>query len=162
MEKVIILNGLARSGKDSFVSFYSKYSKELIHNISTVDDVKEIAKAMGWNGEKDDKSRNLLSDLKYLWTEYNDGIFKKMINFCLSHEGIVFIHCREPKEIQKFKDYFGEDCTTLLIKRENIEAPNNHADMNVYKYRYDKVVLNNGTIEEYRDKVKEIVESNWL
>ena len=32
--------------------------------ISSVDKVKEIARIAGWNGEKDDKGRKLLADLK--------------------------------------------------------------------------------------------------
>mgnify|MGYP003413829183 CR=1 FL=1 len=40
----------------------------------------------------------------------------------LPTHALTFIHCREPKEIQRFKDYYGKECITLLIRRAAVET----------------------------------------
>jgi hypothetical protein len=157
MKKVIIINGVARSGKDLFIEYYAKYSKHLVSNVSTVDKVKDLAKYMGWSGVKDDKSRKFLCDLKILWTDFNDYIFKDMLEFCLNTDGIIFIHCREPKEISRFKEALGDACVTLLIERPGIEIPNNIADKSVAGYSYDVKVYNDSTFEAYENKIKDLI-----
>lgn len=156
-KKVIIINGVATSGKDEFIKIYRHQSMKPIYNWSSIDSVKNIASIMGWNGIKDDKSRKFLSDIKDLWTEFNDGIFKDLcLQAELKDDCIIFIHCREPKAIDQFKQYFKDQCLTLLIDRPGINTPNNHADQGVFDYDYDIIVKNDGSIEDYREKVKQI------
>ncbi len=162
MKKVIIINGTARSGKDTVVEIFTKLQNKIVFNKSTVEIPKEIATSIGWDGTKDDKSRKFLSDLKDLITEYNDGIFKSLINFVnlQNQYSVIFIHCREPKEIAKFKEYFGDQCVTLLVDAQKRlkHIPDNHADKNVYNYKYDLVIDNNSTIENLHEEVKKLIE----
>lgn len=160
MNKIVIINGQAQSGKDTFVRFYKKHSKKRVFNLSTITEVKEIAKLMGWNGQKDDKSRKFLSDLKKLWVEYNDGIFEELKEFCWnykSEENVIFIHCREPKEISKFRKEFLLQCTTLLIERKGLVCPDNASDKEVNQYHYEMIVENNGTEEEFEQQIIKLV-----
>ena len=70
-KKIVIINGSGGVGKDTFVDFCKEFTN--VRNISSVDKVKEAAKILvNWNGEKDEKSRKLLSDLKRISVEYND------------------------------------------------------------------------------------------
>ena len=69
--KIICVNGYARSGKDTFCNF-AFYHRGLVYTYSTIDEVKKLAKKIGWDGEKDAKGRKFLSDLKDCLTEYND------------------------------------------------------------------------------------------
>lgn len=79
MKEIVVINGSGGVGKDTFVQFCGEYAP--IMNISSVDKVKEAAKVLaGWNGEKDEKSRKFLSDLKELGIEYNDAPFKYISN----------------------------------------------------------------------------------
>ena len=55
MKKILVINGMAGAGKDTFVSFLKQYFNIL--HISMVDIAKKAAKDAGWNGEKDE-SRN--------------------------------------------------------------------------------------------------------
>ncbi len=147
-KKIIVINGTGGSGKDSFVELTSKYAK--IYNFSSVDKVKEIARMIGWHGEKDDKSRKFLSDLKKITTEYNDLSYesiKDAINyFEKSDFEIMFIHIREPNEIARVVSAFG--AKTLLIKRQNYSLiTSNYSDANVENYSYD-YVIENTTLEE--------------
>ena len=158
---IIIINGSGGVGKDTFI----EYCNELINikNISSVDKVKEAAKILvDWNGEKDEKSRKLLSDLKKLSIEYNDYptlyIEKQADDFIKDGgKGLMFIHVREIEEIKKIKDIL--KATTLLITSNRVEKIlTNKSDSNVEEYDYDYYINNDGTLEELRQKAKDFVE----
>ncbi len=161
--QVIVINGRPRAGKDAFVSLCQKHVY-WCRNISTVDFVKEVAFFCGWNGEKTPENRAFLSDLKDLLTQWGDVPFKKVRMAILRHEAeaicydftsddvLVFVHCREPQEIDKFVKEF--NATTLLIRREAVETneQSNHADAEVFNYSYDYIIENNGTLEDLEQK----------
>ena len=154
MKNIIIINDFGGSGKDTFVELVSKYNK--VYNFSSVEKVKEIAKIIGWNGEKNEKSRKFLSDLKKLTTDYNDMSFnsiKEAINdFKLSDKEIMFIHIREPEEIKRAVLEFS--AKTLLIKREDInKITSNYSDANVENYDYDYVITNT-TLKDLENQAK--------
>lgn len=175
--KIIVINGSGTSGKDTVVTMVKDYMNirkiggkpsALVTNISSVDQIKEIASTLGWNGEKNDKSRKFLSDLKDLSTNYNNGPFKyiqNQINLArgrsLFHsktlgidlDTLVFVHIREPEEIRKMKEYYGDDCVTLLIKRDSVEQFSNHADKNVDNYSYMDIINNNGSLKELNKNI---------
>ena len=67
---VIVINGAGGVGKDTLCELASKHFK--VYNVSSITPIKEIASMCGWRGEKDDKARKFLSDLKRLTVEYND------------------------------------------------------------------------------------------
>ena len=160
MEKnVIIINGTGGSGKDTFVEFCGEFTS--IINISSVDKVKEAAKTLvGWNGEKDEKSRKLLVDLKQLSIEYNNYpskyIWEKYNEFMGSNERYLFIHIREIDEIIKAKKML--NAKTLLVKNPRVELiTSNDSDGNVYNYNYDYVIENDGTLEDLKNKAKQFL-----
>lgn len=63
----------------------------------------------------------------------------------------MFIHVREPEEIEKLKQEFG--CITLLIMNINKEGiSSNMADANVENYEYDFVVHNDGDLMALKSK----------
>ena len=160
MVQIVIVNGMPTSGKSTFVEYCLRKLGYLGREISTVDFVKEIAIMAGWNGEKTPRNRRFLSDLKDLLTEWGDVPFKKIEqakrNFECELESygmddakaFLFVHCREPKEIQKIKDRLG--AYTVLIRREDVETDNqsNHADGNVFNFKYDMVINNNHGLKE--------------
>ena len=157
-KNIIIINGTGGSGKDTFVEFVSKYSK--VMNFSSVDKVKEIAKIVGWDGSKEEKDRKFLSDLKKLTTEYNDMSFNSIKEtvkkFKKSEDEILFIHIREPEEIERtVKTFKGK---ALLVKREGLEnITSNYSDANVENYEYD-FYIQNTTLEDLEKKAKEFSE----
>lgn len=157
---VVVINGIGGSGKDTFVECCKKVCKIGIDNISTIDIVKEAAQILGWENDKTDNGRKFLSDLKKLSVKYNDCPYQycKENIMCSPPWNIVFVHCREPKEIERFVQDF--DAKTLLIRRPDIDIPQNESDMNVENYPYDYIVVNDGTIEDL--KIKADVFIGWL
>lgn len=168
-KKVVIINGSAGVGKDEFVNqirtifSLDPYFPE-IYNYSSVDWIKEVATMMGWNGKKDEKSRKFLSDLKDLSTQYNDMPLKKMsevVEMFKEHHSlkILFLHIREPEEIEKAKKEF--DAKTLLIKSNRVRhVVSNHADGEVFEYSYDYTINNDGTLDDLWNEACKFV--NWL
>lgn len=167
--KVVIINGSAKTGKDQFARIFKKHYDHLSVNWSTIDKVKKIAKRnFGWDGKKTDKSRKFLSDIKKLWSEYNNGPFEDMDKKISDHYYeigkerkyvVYFIHCREPHEIQKFVDKFQESCITILLKRDDREVPNNDSDKNVENYKYDYYFDNNGNKGRLEKEVLKFIEN---
>ena len=155
MKEIFIINGSGGVGKDTFIDFVSKHM--YVENYSSVDKVKKIAKIIGWDGGKTEKDRKFLSDLKLLTTEYNDMPFqcmkKKVDNFYNdSIASVLFLHIREPEEIDRAVKEFG--AKTILIKRDKVKhIKSNMADENVYNYSYDFIIENNGSLEDLEDSV---------
>jgi hypothetical protein len=150
-KRVVIINGSGGVGKDTFVKFCSEYTG--VVNISSVDVIKSAASILGWNGGKAEIDRKFLSDLKLLATDYNDHSFN-YIKECIKRfkyneqSSILFIHLREPGEIEKLKKEFPE-IITLLIKNKNVEGiSSNMADANVDKYQYNYVIPNDDTLSD--------------
>jgi hypothetical protein len=154
--KIIIINGSASVGKDEFVKVFKKNYKYKCINWSTIDEVKKISKKnFGWNGEKTDEARKFLSEIKRVWTEFNNGPFNDMIqkiNKNNIENTIHFVHCREPHEIQKFVDFYGDSCITLLIKKDYCDIPDNPSDRNVEDFKYQHTISNNGSKKELEQK----------
>ena len=163
--KYFIINGRPRSGKDTFVNFCLEELGAFGKLISTVDFVKKIAIKCGWDKTKTPKNRKFLSDLKDLLTNWGDVPYKKtlqeidMFKFDLdywdvSDKGVVFIMCREPKEIERFEREL--NAKSVLIRRASVEfeQQSNHADSEVLNHKYDYIIENNSTVDELKEKAK--------
>ena len=104
-----------------------------------------------------------LSDLKLLTTDYSDMPFKeikKKVEKFMSDKTyeVMFIDIREPEEIERAKTVFG--AKAILIENNNVKhISSNMADANVYNYKYDYVIQNNGTLEEFKENVEKFYRS---
>jgi len=157
-KEVFAINGTGGVGKDTFIEFCEEFVE--VKNISSVDKIKEAAKVLGWTGSKEEKDRKMLSDLKKLSVDYNEGPTNYIVNefekFKQSNERIMFVHVREAEEIDKLKNLI--NCKTLLItsKRINIII-SNRSDGLVLEYKYDEEIKNDGTLEELKENAKEFL-----
>lgn len=157
---VLIVNGFATSGKDTFMAQIKSYGNsynDKTEIVSIIDYVKEIALSIGWNGEKDEAGRKLLSDLMNILTEYNNSPIKKMyqvIDGCLGtgyHNLCICV--RSPEVIETLKNYatsLGIKVFTILIKNDNVEQiTSNTADASVLDYSYDITIENNSSLNDF-------------
>lgn len=165
---VIIINGYPTSGKDTFCDFADDDYMNI--HYSTVDTVKYLASDMGWNGRKSPENRNMLSALKDFYVKWFDGTFNEMTKIirdeiiCCDKPcgNFIFFHIREPEEITRVKQYCAEsnvDCYTVFLIRDEVENTNhgNHADNNVANMSYDVIVTNNGTLDDFKVKTKQVL-----
>lgn len=176
--KVILINGSGGSGKDTVVELVSSYlkNKYSIENISTIDEIKRIARSMGWDNQKDEKGRQFLADLKQAWTKYNNGaneeVLKTLCNYNAYEnyspkEYVIFVHCREPEALAWFKEKLKNhkiSVCTLIVKRENIIEFFNDADQNVTQFDYDIALINHGDLEDLEVICEDLAEviDNWI
>lgn len=159
-KKIVIINGSGGVGKDTFVEFCSEFAN--VKNISSVDKVKEAAKILvNWNGEKDEKGRKFLADLKQISIDYNNypmTYIKEQADEFKKNDGqdIMFIHIREINEIEKVKELL--NAKSLLITSNRVaKILTNSADANVDQFNYDYYIKNDGTLEELKEKAKSFV-----
>lgn len=171
--RVVIVNGRPGCGKTSFENICqgilgSQYCKSR----SSIDKIKEIATMGGWQGSKNLKDRKLLSDLKRVFTEYNDLPTLDIIKFLSSWESnlenfhvggmphILFVDVREPKNIANLKKIL--NATTLLIRRpgdDDIDTSND-SDLQVFEYDYDWVINNDGSFKDLESAAERFI--NWI
>lgn len=163
---IFIINGSNGVGKDTFIDKLRDELRDYEYlNISSIDVVKNmLRKNEIWDGQKDEKGRQLLAEVKAAINKYSDFINTDIIMRVgrwrprTMMNSIAFIHVREPEQIdilsRRLESAFGEFSMvgTILIKRASAEAAaNNDADMNVENYKYDIV------LEDKNDEFKSAV-----
>jgi hypothetical protein len=156
-----IINGIGRSGKDTVVEIISEKYQTM--NISTVDLPKKAAEILGWDGGKEEVDRKFLSDLVEMSYAYNNYPYryveKKLRDFeKFLYFQFLFVHSREIKNIERFKNDFG--FKTLLVRNPNApKIEGNIADLDAARddYEYDYVIDNDGTLEDLKAKVEEFL-----
>lgn len=168
MEKrIFIINGSGGVGKDTICDAAARFWR--VRNISSITPILSVARAAGWDGVKTPAARRLLAQLKEVCTAFNDLPFRycmeQLAAFRQGDEQILFVHIREPEEIERFRRAVGSDCRTVLVRRPALEQARgllgNRADDGVEDYRYDGVFCNDGTLDELPDRVRRFFLSLW-
>ena len=199
----VIINGSGGNGKDTFVKDVTRVALEHdleVINFSTVDFYKAIIQCIGhyYNevaeaaAKKDDKFRSCLARLK---AQFDNDY--EMDTFLLDHlidaigsmnyknpmDRLIFIHCREPKNIQLTKWRLNQEETKYLLSKyaEVLGVPGknlnidigvrtllvygrhdpteytNMADRSVYNYNYDYRIDNSGSKKDLEFQAR-----SWL
>ena len=151
-KRLIVINGRGGVGKDTLCELAAKHFK--VYNVSSITPIKEVARLCGWDGGKDDRARKFLSDLKQLCVEYNDyptlWATERYREFLCSDDEIMFVHIREPKEIEKLVRSSGGEAKTLLVRggaRMTDHNYGNASDDGVECYDYDYYYVNDKTLD---------------
>lgn len=154
--KVILINGTAGVGKTTFIDLCRRVNP-LVRDVSSIDFVKEIAFACGWNGEKNDKNRKFLCDLKNLLSEWGDVPNRKIHERMMEHpERIYFITVREPADLERLRLLY--HAPTVLVTNNRVPLnTSNMADAHVYDYIYDYNIYNNGGMDELYDLAQRLM-----
>jgi thymidylate kinase len=171
----ILISGKAGTGKSTFGSLVKKALQEEGYTTTTIpfaDNVKYVAKeAFGWDGEKDDKGRQLLQGIGNLGRQYDENLWvDRVIEMAEVTDTIIpveFIICddwRFPNEAKRMAERF----TTILVKveakeREALKGTEFYDDvsevsLDAYEDYY-YVVSNESTLEELKNKANSIVSS---
>ena len=150
---VIVINGAGGVGKDTLCDIAAKHRR--VTNLSTIMPIKDIARECGWAGEKTDRARKFLADLKAVTVAYNDyptvWAIERYREFLAGENEVFFMHIREPEEIGKFVRATGGRARTLLVRggeRVKKSAYGNAADDRVEDYAYDYYFVNGGSLED--------------
>lgn len=175
--KVVIINGVQESGKDSFINFVQSYCNmdecANVLNLSSVDPIKDVLESFGWNGEKTEEVRDIIASIKKIWINAQNGPTMFMMNNILEwhkqglgEDNIVFCHVREPEEIDKLKraisgmESMGIEIMTMLVVRgDTMVTRHRGADdySTIIQHSYNKIIYNDGDIFELDEKAREFV-----
>jgi hypothetical protein len=158
---VVIINGRGGAGKDTLCDGASREYRTTI--ISSIDPIKKIAQEYGWRGEKDERSRRFLADLKQVFIAYNDlpttYIMRRYNRFLANKKDILFVHIREGSEIDKLKKRIKIPCITILIRRSRDKGWGNTSDDNVEAYGYDYYFDNNQPLPQATEAFISLIRS---
>lgn len=153
----IVINGMGGVGKDTLCELAARHYR--VMNVSSITPIKEIAALCGWDGAKDDRARRFLSDLKRICVEYNDyptlWAAERYREFLSSEDEIMFVHIREPEEIEKFVRATGGEAKTLLIRggtRMASHSYGNRSDDEVEAYSYGYYYVNEKSLPEAEEE----------
>ncbi len=161
-KSILIINGTGGAGKDTVCEMAAAVCP--VRSVSSITPIVEIARFAGWDGIKNRESRRLLSRLKEVFTEYNDLSHQYCLQqaqaFLAGEERLLFIHVREPEEIERLKRALGPICHTLLIRRTGVSNTplGNRSDDCVEAYHYDAVIENDGSLEQLQYKVESFLQ----
>lgn len=162
--KLYIVNGFPRAGKDTLMDqFIECYISDgnVAKKHSTVDTVKNIAKILGWDGEKTPEARCMLSEFKDWWTKHFDGPLNEIKDIVARNKvDVLFTAMREPEEIEKTVKWANDNDVwiyTILVRgwKEEI-VHTSHSDMKVLDYKYNLYMNNNGTVDAFKETCKEV------
>ena len=173
--KIFIAAGKANSGKDTTCELINNYVK--LKNLKSVNlqfssYIKMYAKEItNWNGNDDTKPRSLLQELgtDVIRKNINEDFFINRIIedikvYSYYFDVITISDARFPKELDSIKNNF-KDVYKINIKRPNFENNLNDVQRShvtetaLDNYNdYDYVVVNDGTINDLNDKIKQIVD----
>lgn len=165
---IVVLNGLPRSGKDSFadaaVTYVNSVYRKRAIKLSSVDKIKEAASLIGWEGEKDSNSREFLAELKYLSSKHFDHSFNYITSEIQKFlPDLAFVMIREPDEIQRLMDHYkGTDYEVkVVLVRGNFEKEyDNIADSSISGYNnYDVVLYNHGTLADWQKIARNFIDN---
>jgi hypothetical protein len=131
MDKIILISGKAEHGKDLSASILKEYLEQKGKRVVITRyalGLKEMAKTYcGWDGNKDDKGRELLQKLgtEKIRKEMNMPNFHVMrlmedILICQEYFDYVIIpDCRFPNEVEMPKSMFGDKVVDIRVSRLN-------------------------------------------
>ena len=128
---LVLINGHAGVGKDTFVDFCREYAEEThpcrVYNIHRSDAPKIALHSLGWKGEKNESARSLLKHMVDFMEE--NGILNDYLDEQIraavkvnSKDIIIFYHVRDPKVMYELMDRYIEEENifpiSLLVKRD--------------------------------------------
>ena len=175
--KVIIINGVQESGKDSFVRLAESYcnmnESANVLNLSSVDPIKDVLEGFGWDGNKTEEVRDIIAGIKKIWIGAQNGPTMFMMNNILAfhaanieEDNIIFCHIREPEEIDKLVRAISgmqtmgiEIMTMFIVRGDNIPASERSSDNSEFisKYPYDRIIYNDSDLPALDEKVCEFI-----
>lgn len=168
MSHLILINGYAGAGKDTFVKFFTEefwnQEQRTVSNLSSISPVWKMLKDQGIDMDaKGPAERKLAAEVKAALDNYDFYATRLVLEKAyieLAYNDAVFIHMREPRALEYSLTYWQRYAKQNPIITLFVERPQeglifgNVADDSVRNFKYDWVIMNDGSIEELRKKAK--------
>ena len=174
--KIILISAKARHGKDQFAEFFTEYT-EGYHKSLTIgygDAVKNVCESyFGCTKEKNDENRSswqhvgtdvARANYEDVWVDITIALIKGIGHL---YDYILIKDVRFENEISKWKEE-GYETTTIRIHRTNFdnglsdEQKNHPSETSLDNYPFDYVLLNDGTLNDYKEMVCKFINSRII
>ena len=161
---IFIVNGPIGAGKSTFVK-YLQNEVPGVFGYSYIKPVLHIVNKMGCTNPNTDEARILITNVESAWTKYNTMLIDNLLSQIkhnikiLSKANYHFISIKRPNTIMAFK-YFFPDAKTILIERDGIIINADSADASIHSIKYDIVINNNGTLDDFHNTIDKFIGKN--
>jgi len=163
MSIIMICSPTAEVGKDLATKFFEENYNGI--RIAFADKVKEIAKLMGWNGEKDEKGRRLLTNIGYAGVKYDKYVWVKNVLHQIDYRlwlnnNIIISDLRFIHEEQYIRDRY-ENVYVIGIESDifgNKTLINDSSQIEYNSIKKDFIVKNNGTVIDLYKELNKIIQ----
>ena len=176
--KIFIISGKARTGKDTLENMmkdiYENKNKSVMC-LQYAYYLKLYAERItGWDGSEDTKPRNFLQQLgtEIIRNEIDEDFFVNRVIedikvYSYFYDIIIIEDARFKNEIDNIKTIF-KDAIVIRIERPNFKSDltdyqqkhPTEIDLDGYN-KYDYIINNDGTLEDLRKKIEDLVESDF-
>lgn len=165
---VILINGRPLTGKDTVANLMCNALMErgyMAEAFSSIAPIKALLGTVVDLSQKTEGDRILLSEVgdaleKHSAFRTNRCIWFAEDVFRASDNAVVFLHVREPENIEKLRATFlakGISVVRLLVVSDRGIDVDSRADQVAGKGRYDLMIVNNGTLDDLKATCVETV-----
>lgn len=163
MKRVIIVNGPARAGKDTFINICRHLLPIKSTEFSSIDPVRDVLKQFVDISGKTESDRKLLATVGSALEEHSNFrsancVMRSQKFFESVPAGVFFCHVREPEIIrllcEAWKMRSITTHTVMLDSNRAARISSNPADAGVFGMDYDHNLRNDGTIDDLWDTAR--------
>lgn len=166
--KIIMVAGKAGSGKDTFCKLAMDLYGDKIWRFAFADELKEIAQDMGWDGEKDNRGRQLLIDIgtdgrkynKNLWVDKVADQIIDVMELGYKIDYAVITDFRYENEYNHMAYLFDkEDIITARIDRDfssslTTDQQADESETGLLMFPFDYIIENEGDMDYFRQGIQ--------
>ena len=174
MLSIILVSGKAESGKDSFYEIArSESTNHLVERVSFADEVKRIARMIGWDGNKDQRGITFLQNLSYSARVYDEEIWIRKVDSYIAgkylrdsykdNQLVIITDCRYANQISYFRVKYSNVFTVRINRPEHksklTEKHLMHAsetDLDVFA-DWNYVIANDRDFDKFKLRVVKVV-----
>lgn len=172
IKKIILISGKARNGKDATADILMNYLGSRIIKLAFADYLKYLAtKLYKWNGEKDDKGRDILQYLgtdlirdELGWQNFHvDRLCQDMKIAENQFDYFLIPDTRRKNEIYITQGMFPDMVTTLRIERIDFKSPltieqqNHISETDLDNFKFDYYIKSKTGLDKLEEEVSKIV-----
>ena len=162
---IIMIAGKAGSGKDEVANIICKHSNKA-KRFAFADNLKSMARSLGWDGNKDERGRLFLQQLGKVGRNYNPDVWAKFVEWQIRDELLdthnnlfVISDFRFPNEYAVLHKRWKDIITIKLTGRASDLGSNANdiSEHSLESFKFDYVIDNSGTLQELEDDVLNIL-----
>ena len=170
---VVIVAGNSGAGKDCLINMFREMEPSC-NRFSITDFAIPIAREMGWDGERDEKGRELLADIIDIGLKYSNKPLMSLAHKCaFDRAKFTFVILKSPKDISLYKEVHSalyskikiascivyKDPAIVSIENTEKKLPIDCIDYNLHLDLFD-FKISSSQFVTLRAKLLELMESN--